>query len=180
MNMSVRSVIKSYFHKCVSIPTLRFSLFCCTLAGSGVALAACGSNGDSDEPLDTEGKRPDSLPVMLNTELPFRYPPALYAEKVEGNVTLRLFIDELGAVIPESTQVVETSHTSLLDSAAVKGARDLKFSPAKYRGTAMAVAILFPIYFRHPEVSPPSEALDTTAPVRPAVGASTGSSTKRS
>ena len=35
--------------------------------------------------------QPDVAPVMLNKELPFRYPPALYAQKVQGNVTLRIY-----------------------------------------------------------------------------------------
>ena len=41
---------------------------------------------------------------MINSELPFRYPPALYARKVQGNVTLRLHVDRNGAVRPDSTQ----------------------------------------------------------------------------
>ncbi len=119
-----------------------------------VALGACGGSKSEDVEGDLSGKKPDSLPVMLNTELPFRYPPALYTEKVEGNVTLRLFIDESGTVVADSTQVVESSASNLLDSAAVRGANDFKFVPAKLKGVPMAVAILFPIYFRHPEVTP--------------------------
>lgn len=139
---------------------LKFSLIC---AVSG-ALVACGGDSEEDIPADLTGKKPDSLPVMLNTELPFRYPPALYADKAEGNVVLRLFIDEEGIVIPDSTQIVESSNTLLLDSAAVRGANDLKFNPAKYRGVPMAVAILFPIYFRHPEVTPADTVVDPDKP----------------
>ncbi len=126
-------------------------------------IAACG--GGEKGAVDTRGKRPDALPVMLNKDLPFRYPPALYADKVQGNVTLRLFIDEHGVVVNDSTKIVESSNTPLLDSAAVKGARDLKFEPAKLKETPMAVAILFPVYFRHPEVAPPpsDSALGTSA-----------------
>ena len=39
---------------------------------------------------------PDETPVMVNSELPFRYPAALYARKVQGNVTLRLYVDRDG------------------------------------------------------------------------------------
>src|SRR5919206_380686 len=60
------------------------------------------------EAVQSDGPRPDVMPVMLNEELPFRYPPALYAGKVQGNVTLRIHIDSTGAVWPESTSVVET------------------------------------------------------------------------
>jgi TonB family protein len=98
--------------------------------------------------------RPDELPVMLNREPPFRYPAALYAQKVQGNVTLRIFIDRDGRVHPESTRVEESSGYSSLDSSAVTGSQDLRFVPAKLNGEPMAVSILFPVFFRHPEASP--------------------------
>jgi hypothetical protein len=41
-----------------------------------------------------------------------------------------------------------------MDSAAVKGSSDLRFIPAKTRGQAVPVSILFPVYFRHPEAPP--------------------------
>ena len=99
--------------------------------------------------------QPDTYPVMLNKDMPFRYPPALYAEKIQGNVTLRLYIDADGAVAIDSTRVVESSGSPTLDSAAIKGSRELRFVPAKLRGNPMAVSILFPVYFRHPEAPPP-------------------------
>lgn len=91
---------------------------------------------------------------MLNKDLPFRYPPSLYARKVQANVTLRLYIDQEGQVVSESTHVAETSTYAPLDSAAVRGSRDLRFIPAKTRGVAVPVSILFPVYFRHPEAPP--------------------------
>lgn len=97
---------------------------------------------------------PDSLPVMQNAELPFRYPPALYARKVQGNVTLRIRIDTAGRVVPESTTVVESSGYRALDSSAVDGARVLQFRPAFAKGAPLAISVLFPVYFRHPEAAP--------------------------
>lgn len=97
------------------------------------------------------GPKPEVLPQMINSELPFRYPPALYSRKVQGNVTLRLFIDAEGRVAADSTRVVETSSYAALDSAAVKGSRELRFVPARRRGDAIPVSILFPVYFRHPD-----------------------------
>jgi len=97
---------------------------------------------------------PDSLPVMQNTELPFKYPPELYAQKVQGNVTLRIHIDAQGSVRPESTSVVESSGYAALDTAAVRGARDLHFKPAFAKGAPLAISVLFPVYFRHPEALP--------------------------
>jgi TonB family protein len=94
---------------------------------------------------------PDETPKILNEELPFHYPPALYARKVQGNVTLRLYVDRLGQVTPDSTRIEESSGYTGLDSAAVKGSQELRFAPAKLRGTPLGVAILFPVYFRHPD-----------------------------
>jgi protein TonB len=98
--------------------------------------------------------RPDELPVMLNKEPPFRYPAPLYAQKVQGNVTLRIFVDRDGHVRPESTRVEETSGYASLDSSAVTGSQELRFVPAKQNGDPMAVSILFPVFFRHPEATP--------------------------
>lgn len=100
------------------------------------------------------GVTPDQMPVMLNRELPFRYPPALYASKVQGNVTLHIHIDTAGYVWPESTQVVESSGYSGFDSAAVKGSQELRFRPAMLHGKAIAVSIMLPVYFRHPQGRP--------------------------
>lgn len=97
---------------------------------------------------------PDELPVMLNTEPPFRYPAPLYAQKVQGNVTLRIFIDQDGRVRPESTRVMKSSGYGSLDSSAVTGSQELRFTPARVNGEPMAVSILFPVFFRHPQASP--------------------------
>ena len=95
--------------------------------------------------------KPDEPPRMLNGELPFHYPPALYARKVQGNVTLYLYVDRNGQATPDSTRIEESSGYAALDSAAVKGSQELRFVPAKVRGEAIGVSILFPVYFRHPE-----------------------------
>ena len=118
-----------------------------------VAIVA-GCQKDGNESFAGVGPRPDVLPVMLNKELPFRYPPSLYSRKVQANVTLRVFIDKEGAIVPESTHVAETSGFAPMDSAAVKGSNELRFIPAKTRGQAVPVSILFPVYFRHPEAPP--------------------------
>lgn len=94
---------------------------------------------------------PDEVPKMLNTELPFRYPAALYARKIQGNVTLRLRVDRDGQVRADSTRIEESSGYAALDSAAVKGSQELRFIPAKLNGEPLPVTILFPVYFRHPE-----------------------------
>ena len=120
-----------------------------------VAFGACSKGDGTGAGFDAGMARPDTYPIMLNKVMPFRYPPALYAEKVQGNVTLRLYVDKDGSVVEDSTRVIESSKIATLDSAAIKGSRELKFEPAKLRGTPMPVSILFPVYFRHPDAPPP-------------------------
>ena len=131
----------------------------CALALSLViplVVAACVDRETAQRALAAvraDGTRPDELPVARNRELPFRYPPSLYANKIQGNVTLRLFIDSLGAVLPESTRVERSSGYTALDSAAVKGSEQLLFAPARARGRPTGVSILLPVYFRHPDAT---------------------------
>lgn len=114
----------------------------------------CKKGEGSSLPFQTVGRQPDMPPVMLNKELPFRYPPALYAQKVQGNVTLRIYIDRDGSIVSDSTRVAETSGFAALDSAAMKGSRDLKFEPAKTQNQPVPVSILLPVFFRHPDAPP--------------------------
>jgi TonB family protein len=103
---------------------------------------------------------PDERPQMLNDELPFRYPVPLYLQKVQGNVTLRLFVDATGTVLPDSTRIEEPSGHAAFDRAALVGAGALRFRPARRRGTPIAVSLLFPVHFRHPEgVTSPGDSL---------------------
>jgi TonB family protein len=124
-------------------------------AGALLLIGACG-NGDQRNGMRPPGAgdRPDEPPVMINSDLPFRYPPPLYARKIQGNVTLRLFIDTDGRPRAESTRVEESSGYGALDSAAIRGSQDLHFIPAKLHGAPMGVAVLFPVFFRHPEAAP--------------------------
>ena len=122
--------------------------------------AAAGACVDKDQTqklaksFETGPQHPDEAPKMLNKELPFHYPPALFAKKVQGNVTLRLFIDRDGHVRPDSTQVVESSGYPPFDSAAIRGSQELQFVPAKTKGEPQPVTILFPVYFRFPGAPP--------------------------
>lgn len=130
-----------------------------SLAAAAVFLAAaatvgCGDGAARRSSAIPGNGRPDEPPVVVNGDLPFRYPPALYARKVQGNVTLRLFIDRDGLPRNDSTRVEESSGLEPLDSAAVRGSQELRFVPAKLHGEPMAVSVLFPVYFRHPEANP--------------------------
>ena len=133
----------------VDPPAIRFLLLMALWA-----TVACGDRETSQrvaQAFQAGAPTPDEVPRMLNTDLPFRYPAALYERKVQGNVTLRLRIDRDGQVSADSTRIEESSGYPALDSAAVKGSQELHFIPAKLRGEPMPVTILFPVYFRHPD-----------------------------
>ena len=121
------------------------------------ALASASGCTDKDptqkmaQALQVRAAHPDEVPKVINTDLPFRYPAALYARRVQGNVTLRLHIDRDGQVVSDSTRIEESSGYAALDSSAVKGSQELRFVPAKLHGEPIAAAVLFPVYFRHPE-----------------------------
>jgi len=112
-------------------------------------------------------------PVALNPDVPIAYPPALFEQKVEGDVTLRLFVDSTGKLIPESTRVAEPSGYPALDSAALAGAGTLRFAPAKRRGVPVATAFLQPVEFRQVgttrtgNVTLPPAAAPTATPTPP-------------
>jgi TonB family protein len=115
------------------------------------ALVACGGSGEEEDTSD---------PALLTAagDLPFVYPPALYAARIEGDVGLRLFVDSLGLVVPESTSVAEPSTHAEFDSAAVAGAPYLEFQPAKSGGSRVGKTVVLPVKFRVP---PDSQRRDT-------------------
>lgn len=96
----------------------------------------------------------DELPMMLNDASPFYYPESAWEQRIQGNVTLRLHVDRNGRALPESTTVARTSGVPSLDSAAVAGVSKLRFRAATKRGAPMAVSLLFPVHFRHPDGPP--------------------------
>jgi len=114
-------------------------------------IGVVGCRGSSPQGGQTSQAAPppeSEAPVALNPDVPIAYPPALFEQKVEGDVTLRLFVDSTGKLIPESTRVAEPSGYPALDSAALAGAGTLRFAPAKRRGVPVATAFLQPVEFR--------------------------------
>jgi TonB family protein len=121
-----------------------------------LGLLAFWSCGRSAPPNDAASAAPaEEPPVALNPEPPIQYPPALFDRGVEGSVVLRLFVDSIGRLFPESTRVAESSGYPGLDSAAVSGAGRLRFAPGRRRGTPVAVSFLQPVEFKHPNTPPP-------------------------
>jgi TonB family protein len=125
------------------------------LAGSLAVGLGCGDRtvgtvalGDH-QPASTESTA-DQPPVAINPVTPMVYPPALLEQGIEGRVLLRLFVDANGKLMLDSTRVAESSGYPALDSAALSGARELRFSPALRSGRPVAAPFLQPVHFRHP------------------------------
>jgi len=116
-----------------------------------VILAACGSGQSSLEDADAANiERGFELPVATNAESPVFYPVDLFEQEIEGSVVLRLYVAADGRIVPESTQVAETSGLPVLDSAAIAGVAGMTFAPARRNGTPVATLFLQPVHFRHP------------------------------
>jgi TonB family protein len=118
-----------------------------------MALTACERKDDGTMRLVDRTPAPpptpvEEPPVAVNPVSPVRYPQALYDQGIEGQVLLRLYVDSSGTVVPESTRIAESSGYPALDSAALAGAPELRFSPARHQGQAVAAPFLQPVQFR--------------------------------
>lgn len=115
-------------------------------------VVACGA-GDrtatSNDPAES-GFQP---PVVTNAESPVAYPIAAYQQRIEGTVILRLFVDEAGALVADSTRIAEGSGNAALDSAALAGVAAMRFAPARQDGTPVATVFIQPVHFRLPDGS---------------------------
>jgi TonB family protein len=94
---------------------------------------ACGVDAEIDQP------RP------LFAEVPIEYPIHMWDQDMEGETMLRVRVDDTGGV--DSVQVVESSGYSSFDSAAVEGARKLRFEPARRDGKRIEVWAEVPVHF---------------------------------
>jgi TonB family protein len=124
---------------------MRLQAFLATL------LLALGCGGEQDVDSEAETPRRDDPPVALDAEPPLTYPAELYRQGIEGTVTLRLFVDDKGGVVAESTKVAESSGYAEFDSAAVVGVPRMRFAPAQRDGRPVASAFTQPVHFRQPE-----------------------------
>jgi periplasmic protein TonB len=118
-----------------------------------MATLACGPADDGTVKLVDRAPPPpvtpvEEPPVAINPVSPVRYPPALLAQGIEGRVLLRLFVDSAGQVVPDSTRIAESSGYPALDSAALVGAPELRFSPALLQGRPVPAPFLQPVQFR--------------------------------
>ena len=84
-------------------------------------------------------------PSPLSTSVPIEYPLELWDQGIEGSSILKVRVTDSGAV--DSVVLVESSGHAAFDSSAVRGARTLKFSPARKGDKRIAVWAHVPVYF---------------------------------
>ena len=119
-------------------------------------LTACGTKDDGTVRFtpggDTSSDTPDAAeqaPVAINPVSPVEYPRPLRDQGIEGRVLLRLYADSSGKLIADSSRIAESSGYPALDSAALLGSAQLRFSPALLRGRPVAAAFLQPVQFHN-------------------------------
>ncbi len=101
-----------------------------------VSLAASGACADEVE---------IEQPTPLYGEVPIEYPLHMWDQDMEGETLLRVRVSDVGVV--DSVEVRESSGYASFDSAAVAGAHDLRFTPARREGKRIAVWAEVPVYF---------------------------------
>ena len=84
-------------------------------------------------------------PSPLSASVPIDYPLDLWDRGVEGSSILRVRVSDMGEV--DSVVVVESSGYAAFDSSAVRGARTLRFSPARQGDKRIEVWAHVPVHF---------------------------------
>jgi len=101
---------------------------------------------------------PQTPPQQIAAASPFHYPEELWDAEVEGETTLRLFVTTEGAV--DSVRIEKPSGYAAFDSSAVRGARSLRFTPARRGEAPVGSWVLLPVRFEMPRG-------DSAAPATP-------------
>jgi len=109
-----------------------------SLSGLVGLLLAFGSGGCANDP-DIES------PFPLSASVPIEYPLELWDQGIEGRCLLKVRVTDMGDV--DSVVVVESSGQMAFDSSAIRGAKTLKFSPARQDGKRIVVWAQVPVHF---------------------------------
>jgi TonB family protein len=88
---------------------------------------------------------PVEQPTPMPGPSPFVYPVELWDQRIQGESLLIVHITELGAV--DSAYVIASSGFSEFDSAAVRGAHRLRFSPGKQDQRRVPMWTRLPVRF---------------------------------
>jgi len=94
-------------------------------------------------------------PAPLYGDVPIEYPLELWDQDIEGKTLLKVRVDDMGRV--DSAVVVESSGHPAFDSAAMRGAKELRFAPARKDGERITVWARVPVHFsKDPRPAPDS------------------------
>lgn len=85
-------------------------------------------------------------PELIPDRSPFEYPVELWEQQAEGETMLLVFVSERGDV--DSVTVDVSSGMTAFDSAAVRGAWRLRFSPARQAERRVPAWTRVPVRFR--------------------------------
>ena len=107
-----------------------------------LALALTALAGGCKEPI------PQTTRQVQHPGSPFHYPEELWDAGVEGETLLRLFVSTRGGV--DTVRVERTSGYPAFDSSAVRGARELRFDPARRGTEPIGAWVLLPVQFDLP------------------------------
>ena len=84
-------------------------------------------------------------PTPLFNEVPIEYPLSMWDQDIEGQTLLRVRVNDLGRV--DDVEIMQSSGHPALDTAAVRGARSLRFEPARRNGKRIEVWAQVPVEF---------------------------------
>jgi TonB family protein len=84
-------------------------------------------------------------PAPLYGDIPIDYPIELWDSDIEGQTLLRVRVTEMGQV--DSVVVMESAGHAAFDSAAIAGARNLRYQPARRNGKRIVVWAEVPVHF---------------------------------
>ena len=107
------------------------SLALCTLLSGSIS--ACSADQEIESP------------SPLSASVPIDYPLDLWDEGIEGSSILKVRVTDVGDV--DSVVVMESSGYPAFDSSAVRGARTLRFSPARQGDKRIEVWAHVPVHF---------------------------------
>ena len=102
-----------------------------------VAMSLCVGGCGGDQEIER--------PAPLYGEVPIEYPLDLWDQDIEGETLLRVRVTDMGQV--DSVEVVQTSGHAAFDSAAIVGASELRFRPARRNGKRIEVWAQVPVRF---------------------------------
>ena len=105
-------------------------VLCALLAGS---ISGCSADQEIESP------------SPLSASVPLDYPLDLWDQGIEGSSILKVRVTDLGDV--DSVVLMESSGYPAFDSSAVRGARTLRFSPARQGDKRIEVWAHVPVYF---------------------------------